>query len=214
MREDAKRREGTGANRAIPMTVKRYKTIYADPPWAERGAGQVVRGAQRHYPLMNTEDIMALKFDGIPICQYAEDNAHLYLWTTNNFLPHGLQVIKAWGFDYKTCITWAKDKIGLGQYYRGQTEHCLFAVRGVLPYRFLEGPEGLKRAQGATLITAPRGEHSVKPDRMRAMIETVSHGPFLELFARHKMPGWDTIGNEELRVGLFSEDTGAPTVIT
>lgn len=190
--------------------MKRYRTIYADPPWAERGAGQVVRGAQRHYPLMETKQIQALSFGGVHVADLAEDNAHLYLWATNNFLPDALEVIKAWRFEYKTCITWAKDKIGLGQYYRGQTEHCLFAVRGMVPYRSIDGPEGPKRAQGSTLITAPRGEHSVKPDRMRAMVEIVSAGPYLELFARHKMPGWDTIGNEALRVGLFSEDTGAP----
>ena len=65
----------------------------------------------------------------------AEDNAHLYLWATNNFLPDALEVMKAWGFRYVTMITWMKDRIGLGQYFRGLTEHCLFGIRGKLPYK-------------------------------------------------------------------------------
>lgn len=123
-----------------------------------------------------------------------EEGCHLYLWVTNGFLKHGLSVMEAWGFRYVTCITWAKDRFGLGQYFRGQTEQCLFGVRGRLPYKvdLLTG----KRAQGRTLITADRRKHSQKPDQMRTMIEKVSYGPFLELFAREKAPGWDVWGNE------------------
>jgi N6-adenosine-specific RNA methylase IME4 len=117
----------------------------------------------------------------------------LYLWTTNNFLQDGLDVVKAWGFDYKTTITWVKDRFGLGQYFRGQTEHCLFAVRGNLPYR--ERADG-KRAQGVTFFNAPRQEHSRKPEEMRNMIELVSHGPYVELFARRFVRGWTCLGNE------------------
>ena len=163
--------------------MKKYKTLYADPPWLERGGGKITRGAQRHYELMKTPDIERFMVDGLPIGAYAEDNAHLYLWVTNNFLPDGLRVVTAWGFKYKTMITWAKDKIGLGQYFRGQTEHLIFAVRGVLPYRIRE--DG-KRAQGRTLIEAPRRKHSAKPPEARAMIELVSYPDYLELFAREK----------------------------
>lgn len=160
-----------------------YKTIYADPPWNETGGGVIRRGADRHYTLMRTDDICTLEIDGTLIQDIAEDNAHLYLWTTNNKLLDALRVVDAWGFNYKTLITWAKDRFGLGQYYRGQTEHCIFSVRGVLPYRQLNG----KRAQGRTLIDgfdAPRLEHSVKPEVMRQWIEAVSPGPYMELFAR------------------------------
>jgi N6-adenosine-specific RNA methylase IME4 len=173
-----------------------YKTIYADPPWSEIGGGVICRGAQAHYPLMKTRDICALQVEGRYVASLAEANSHLYLWVTNNKLLDGLEVIKAWGFTYKTMITWAKDRFGLGQYYRGQTEHCLFAVRGVLPYRVRE--EGI-RAQGRTLIDgfdAPRGEHSAKPEVMRKWIEAVSHPPYLELFARVKTEGGDSWGNE------------------
>jgi N6-adenosine-specific RNA methylase IME4 len=118
--------------------------------------------------------------------------AHLYLWVTNNFLEDGLQIARAWGFEYKTLITWAKDRFGIGQYFRGQTEHCIFAVKGVLPYKTEDG----KRQQGTTLVTAPRLEHSQKPEQMREYIERVSYEPRLELFARKVPAEWDAIGLE------------------
>lgn len=165
-----------------------YRTIYADPPWWETGGGKIKRGADRHYPLMRTPAIAAL-----PVAELADVNAHLYLWATNNHLEDALSVVKAWGFRYVTMITWAKDKQGLGQYYRGQTEHCIFGVRGRLPYRFKENG---KRAQGSTLLVAPRTKHSLKPPQMRAMAELVSHAPRVELFAREHHKGWDVFGNE------------------
>ncbi len=136
---------------------------------------------------MSTKDILNLNVPSI-----TDDNAHLYLWVTNNFLPDGLAIMKRWGFVYKTTITWAKDHFGLGQYFRGQTEHCLFGVRGNLPYKIIQG----KRIQGTTLISAPRREHSVKPSEFRSMIERVSYAPRIELFAREKHEGWDVWGNE------------------
>ena len=166
----------------------KYHTIYADPPWLERGGGKIKRGADRHYPLMKTSEIMAL--DIASIC---EDDAHLYLWVTNNFLPDGLKVMEAWGFRYVTTITWMKDRKGLGQYFRGITEHCLFGVKGHLPYKL---DENGKRCQGLTGFTAPRTEHSRKPEEMRDMIRRVSYGPYVELFARAPHEGWDVWGNE------------------
>lgn len=168
-------------------TDKKYRTIYVDPPWPEYGGGKIKRGADRHYPLLSIKEIMAL-----PVAKIAEPNCHLYLWATNNYLPFAFEVMKAWGFTYKTIITWGKDKIGLGQYFRGQTEHCLFGVKGCLPYKVADG----KRQQGRTLILAPRHEHSRKPDEMRQMIEKVSYEPRIELFARERFPGWDAWGNE------------------
>lgn len=177
----------------------KYDIIYADPPWMESGGGVKggKRGADRHYPLMKTKEIIAL-----PVKQLAADNAHLYLWTTNNFLPDALEVMTAWGFKYVTMITWGKDRMGLGQYFRGQTEHCLFGVRGMLPYK--TGDDG-KRQQGKTLFLAPRQAHSVKPEEMREMIERVSGRPGfrkLEMFARRPAPGWDLFGNEVESIDL------------
>lgn len=169
---------------------KKYQIIYADPPWCETGGGKIKRGADRHYPLMKTKDIIAL-----PIQSITADNTHLYLWTTNTFMPDALKVMEAWGFKYKTMITWVKDRFGLGQYFRGQTEHCLFGVKGMIPYKITDG----KRQQGTTVIHAPRQEHSKKPGKMRGLIEKVSdRAGFnkIELFARQEVAGWDTWGNE------------------
>ena len=169
----------------------KYKTIYADPPWPETGGGKIKRGADRHYPLMGVKAIMAM---GDQLQDYVDDQGcHLYLWVTNTHLANGLAVMGAWGFEYKTTITWMKDRIGLGQYFRGQSEHCLFGVRNPLPYR--RRPDG-KRAQGVTAFLARRTEHSTKPIEMRRMICDVSYGPRLELFARRETPGWDVWGNQ------------------
>ena len=171
----------------IYKTNNKYKTIYADPPWNESGGGKIKRGADKHYSLMKTKDIIAL-----PVSEIADNNCHLYLWVTNNFLKDGLTVMEAWGFRYVTTITWMKDRIGLGQYYRGMTEHCLFGVKGNLPYKILDG----KRQQGRTGFVASKTIHSEKPIEMRQMIETVSYDPRIELFARQLIDGWDCWGNE------------------
>lgn len=168
---------------------QKYGTILADPPWPERGGGKIKRGADRHYPLMPVKEIAAL-----PVAALALPDSHLYLWVTNNYLPDGLKVMAAWGFRYVTTITWAKEgNPGLGQYFRGMTEHVLFGVRGQPPYKLTADGN---RCQGTTLITAPRGEHSAKPEALRTMIERVSRGPFVELFARQTYAGWDAWGNE------------------
>ena len=182
----------------VPAQAGSYRTLYADPPWPERGGGKIKRGADRHYALMPVAEILAMPFG-----EWAAPDAHLYLWVTNNYLPAGLECVKAWGFRYVTMVTWVKDRAGLGQYYRGRTEQCLFAVRGKLPYRTLE--DG-KRAQGLTMIDepegwpgaieAPREKHSVKPGRMRLFVESVSHAPRLELFARLASIGWDVWGDQ------------------
>lgn len=171
----------------IPFPNKKYKTILADPPWKESGGGKIKRGADAHYPLMTTKEICEM-----PVQQIADDNCHLYLWTTNNFLQDAFKVMEAWGFEYVTCITWMKDRQGLGQYFRGMTEHCLFGRKGMLPYKTVDG----KRQQGITGFYAPKEEHSKKPDTMRQMIEKVSYMPAIELFARQKVDGWDCWGNE------------------
>ncbi len=172
--------------------METFRTIYADPPWPESGGGRIKRGADRHYPLMKLSEIYYL---GGMVRDLAEDNSHLYLWATNNYLPQALKVMATWGFTYKTMITWAKDGIGLGQYFRGRTEHCLFGVRGNLHYNIEDG----KRQQGETLIVSNRGRHSEKPEAMRAMIERVSYPPYMELFCRG-IPrfGWVGWGDETI----------------
>jgi len=161
-----------------------------DPPWNETGGGKIRRGADKHYPLMKTKDI--IKLLRIVLKDSVEDNAHMYIWVTNNHFKDGFQIMEELGFKYKTCITWMKDRFGLGQYYRGLTEHCLFGVRGMVPYKTADG----KRQQGVTGFTAPRLKHSQKPIKMYELIEKVSSPPFVELFARNKREGWGSWGNE------------------
>jgi N6-adenosine-specific RNA methylase IME4 len=167
----------------------KYKTIYVDPPWPEVGGGKIKRGADKHYSLMSVDEIALY---GDLINMVAQENCHLYLWATNNYLKDAFRLLEKWGWKYITMITWMKDRKGLGQYFRGKTEHCLFARKGVLPYRTKDG----KRAQGVTGFIESRGKHSAKPKTMREMIELVSYAPRLEMFAREKHKGWDVWGNE------------------
>lgn len=172
----------------------KYRTIYADPPWNEAGGGKIKRGADRHYPLMKTPEIIELMKEVLDGKVDQENGCHIYLWVTNNFLQDGFEVLEALGFEYITMITWGKERMGLGQYYRGMTEHCLFGATKKRPsYRTL--PNG-KRAQGKTLFIERKGRHSEKPEQMRQWIEQVSHGPRLEIFARDQFEGWDVWGNE------------------
>lgn len=191
----------------------KYQTIVLDPPWQYRKGPQVKphgrRWAEDVYPTMTNAEIQAL-----PVGELADDNAHLYLWVTNPRLygerdsdlitPHDL--IKAWGFKYKTCLTWVKSQIGLGSYFRGQTEHVLFAVRGDLRVE----PSA---RQSNVIVTeddemaggsffAPRGPlgHSSKPDAFYDLVEATSPGPYLELFARRQRLGWQTWGNESFQM--------------
>ena len=165
--------------------LRYYQTIAADPPWNESGGGKIKRGADRHYPLLKTPEIIEVMLGAD--CWHPADDCHLYLWTTNNKLRDGLEVMEALGFRYVTMLTWAKDRIGLGYYFRGQTEPLLFGVRGKLKPKV--------RTQ-STLISAPRRKHSQKPDSAYLKMEKVSPGPRLEMFARSKRKGWDVWGNE------------------
>lgn len=123
-----------------------------------------------------------------------EENAHLYLWVTNNFLEDGLEVMKAMGFRYVTNLAWVKDRFGLGQYFRGQHELLLFGVKGKVPYK--RSVVDNKRSCIPTVHHAPRQEHSRKPDYFYEVAERTSYAPYLEVFARRQREGWDSMGNE------------------
>jgi len=188
-------------------TERRYRTIVADPPWPYRsdttGAFVIPKPAEEvalghrgvetmGYRSMSMSDLLALRLE-------AADNAHLYLWTTNAFMVEGHEIAKAWGFTVKTICTWVKTHQGdpgrvsmkTGYYFRGATEHFLFAVRGSLA---LQTAEGLP-----TAYLWPRiGAHSVKPEAFYDLVESASPGPYLEMFARRQRLGWDTWGNEAL----------------
>lgn len=168
-----------------------YRTILADPPWSETGGGKIKRGADRHYPVMKTDAIIELMKEQLE--GRVAEHAHLYLWVTNNFLPDGLRVMEELGFTYKTNVVWAKSKIGLGQYFRGQHEICLFGVKGK-GYDAKTDDRTISSLLGRSLIRAVR--HSQKPDEMHRLIEQRSKGPYLELFARTARKGWSVWGDE------------------
>lgn len=162
------------------QTTKKYRTVLCDPPWSLQQKGQ--RGAARHYELMPLERIKAM-----PVADLVEENSHLYLWTPNNIIPEALQVVKAWGFTYRNMLVWGKPKLGLGVYIRTSHESCIFATRGKAPVKF--------HAQPSFMFCAQQ-DHSHKPEEQFAVIQRLSDGPYLELFARRRMPGWDVWGNE------------------
>lgn len=169
----------------MDQRVNKYSTVYLDPPWNETGGGKIKRGADRHYNLMKTPDI--IQYCKKEILPMLSEDCHCYLWVTNNFLKDGLLLMNEMGFRYVTNIVWVKDRIGLGQYFRGQHEICLFGVKG----KFVSNSR-----QQTTVIMAIREKHSKKPEGMYKKIEAVSNPPYLEVFARQTRYGWEAIGNE------------------
>ena len=173
----------------------RFKTILADPPWQfQNRTGKMAPEHKRlnRYPTMLLSEIMK-----IPVSQVADDPCHLYLWVPNALLPEGLEVMKAWGFHYKTNKVWEKvrkdgepDGRGVGFYFRNVTEILLFGIKGTHARTLAPG-----RSQ-VNLLRTQKREHSRKPDEIFEIIEKCSNGPFLELFARGKRENWVLWGNQ------------------
>ena len=174
---------------------KKYRTIYADPPWQfQNRTGKVAPEHKRlsRYPTMKLDDIKSL-----PVADVADEKCHLYLWVPNALLPEGIEVLRAWGFEYKTNLIWEKvrqdggpDGRGVGFYFRNVTEILLFGITGT-NNRTLQPA----RSQVNLLRTRKR-EHSRKPDEFVDLIERCSPGPYLEMFARGDRDGWDMWGNQ------------------
>ncbi|WP_433683353.1 MT-A70 family methyltransferase [Nocardia sp. CA-119907] len=160
--------------------VRRYRTLLADPPWPTNQKGSW--GASQHYDLMTIERIKAL-----PVAELAEDDAFLWLWVTNGTLRAGYDVMEAWGFTPRSPLTWIKPRLGLGQWLRNMSEHVILGTRGHVSVNFRGQP---------TWMFAVQQEHSRKPEEFYSVIERISDGPYLELFARRPWPGWDAWGNE------------------
>jgi N6-adenosine-specific RNA methylase IME4 len=165
----------------------KYRTVVADPPWAYRdklriGSGPKHKGADSQYQTMPLEEIKALG-----VGEWADSDAHLYLWVTNAFMAEGHEIAKAWGFQVRTILTWVKPRVGLGHYFRNNTEHVLFCVRGSL--KTLTTPL-------RTAYEWPQGRHSEKPAAFYDLVEQVSPGPYLDVFARVHRFHWDAWGNE------------------
>jgi N6-adenosine-specific RNA methylase IME4 len=181
-----------------------FETVLADPPWRfQNRTGKMAPEHKRlaRYGTMTLADIAAL-----PVGDVVSEGAHLYLWVPNALLAEGLEVMRHWGFTYKTNLVWFKtrkdggpDGRGVGFYFRNVTELVLFGVRGS---RRTLAPG---RSQ-VNLFPERKREHSRKPEQLYDIIERCSPGPYLELFARHLREGWHQWGDELLPEGL--EPTG------
>lgn len=182
-----------------------FSILVVDPPWSYGSATGRTRTAEHHYKTIGNQGREVNRRTGagvsaivqsVPIATWAAPHAHLYLWTTCPKLPFAFEVMAAWGFVYKTTLTWVKTastgapaRNGMGFFFRGATEHVLFGVRGRLPI-----PPAMRREN---VILAPRGEHSEKPDEFYRLVDAVSarEAPRLDVFARKHRPGWHVYGD-------------------
>ena len=177
------------------VSDKKYKTIYADPPW--QFSNRTGKMAPEHKRLNRYSTMKLTDIKRLPIANAADEKCHLYLWVPNALLPDGLEVMKAWGFEYKTNIIWEKvrkdgmpDGRGVGFYFRNVTEMLLFGVKGDKNRTLQAG-----RSQ-VNIVRSIKREHSRKPDEVITLIENCSPGPYLELFARGSRENWDMWGNQ------------------
>jgi N6-adenosine-specific RNA methylase IME4 len=195
---DSRKEQGAKVNdlAALATSGRRFSVILADPPWSFHtysGKGKQ-RSAERHYDCMSLDDIKAL-----PVASLAADDCALFLWSVCPELPGALDVIRAWGFEFKTKgFTWIKQNpggqglhTGMGYWTRANSEDVLLATRGNPPRLAMDVHQ---------VIMAPVAEHSEKPGEIHRRIERLLAGPYLELFARAERPGWATWGNE---IGIY-----------
>jgi N6-adenosine-specific RNA methylase IME4 len=174
---------------------ERYATILADPPW--RFTNRTGKMAPEHRRLRRYRTMSFAEIAGLPVVDLAAERSHLYLWVPNALLTEGLEVLKAWGFRYKTNLVWYKirkdggpDGRGVGFYFRNVTELLLFGVCGTNVRTLQPG-----RRQ-VNLLPVHKQEHSRKPIEFYDLIERCSPGPYLELFARRRRQGWRQWGDE------------------
>jgi N6-adenosine-specific RNA methylase IME4 len=179
---------------ALSGLTGRFGSILVDPPW--RFQNRTGKMAPEHRRLRRYETMTFEQIAALPVGDVALPQSHLYLWTPNALIREALEIMGAWGFRYKTNIVWLKvrkdgapDGRGVGFYFRNVTELLLFGVRGKLRTR------AAGRRQTNVIITRKQ-EHSWKPDEPYKIIEACSPGPYLELFARRKVPGWTCWGDQ------------------
>lgn len=168
----------------VPTTLDAYPVLCADPPWRyDANATPDLRSIENHYPTLTLEEQKRLE---VP----AAEDAVMFMWATSPKLAEALDLLAAWGFDYRTCMVWVKDKIGMGYYARQQHELLLIGRRGNLA---VPDPED----RPSSVIEAPRTEHSRKPqEAYDAIARMYPVLPRVELFARGARPGWSVWGNE------------------
>ena len=184
-----------------------FGAILVDPPWsfALRSMRSTSKSAHRHYPCMPLADIQAM-----PVADVAARDCALVMWTTAPFLQHAMATLASWGFTYKSAGAWAKQsptgsawQMGTGYTFRSAAEFYLLGTRGA--------PRRLS-ASVRNLVVAPIREHSRKPDQLRADVEAMYAGPFLEIFAREPAPGWTAWGNETTKFGAAPSEVRAASL--
>jgi N6-adenosine-specific RNA methylase IME4 len=175
-KEEFKQREATWPD-------GKFNVLVVDPPWKYKSRqDDATHRAANPYPMLGIEELC-----GLPIADKSASDCVMWLWTTNAFLREAFELVDAWGFTYKTCLTWAKDRMGTGDWLRGQTEHCFLCVKGK-PFVDLTNQ--------TTLLHGPLREHSRKPDEFYEMVEKLCPGNKLDIFSREARPGWEAFGNE------------------
>jgi N6-adenosine-specific RNA methylase IME4 len=171
----------------------KFRVLYIDPPWAfsswsKKGEG---KSAQNHYKCMTMDELKAL-----PIGDLGDDNSIMFMWCTNPLFPEQIKVMEKWGYTYKTIgFTWVKLNkktptpfIGLGYYSRSNCEYLIIGTKGKVGRP--------KNKSISSVVMSPIREHSRKPDIIRKYIEAMYDGPYIELFARTKIDGWECWGNQ------------------
>lgn len=183
LRRRAAREQQLKAIEVTQWPAGQYHVIALDPPWAyDNRPDDLTHRAANPYPSMTVEEITALDIPALALADCV-----LWLWATNAFIEQAHQIARAWGFEKKTILTWVKDRMGTGDWLRGQTEHCLMCVKG-RPMVTLTNQ--------TTVIYGPMREHSRKPDSFYELIDGLCPGLKVELFAREQREGWEVYGSE------------------
>lgn len=172
-------------NAPLTAPAERFPILYADPPWRYEHVETESRAIENQYPTMSLDDICAL-----PVGNVVTDDAILFLWVTSPKLEEGMRVVREWGFTYRTCMVWDKEKIGMGYYARQQHELLFICTRG-------NPPTPAPSDRPASVIRVARGEHSAKPVEFYELIEKMYPTlPKLEMFCRSPRDGWSVWGNQ------------------
>jgi N6-adenosine-specific RNA methylase IME4 len=167
----------------IPLPEGAFNVIVLDPPWRYEARSQdCTHRARSPYPDLSIEEILAL-----PVSEKAGQDCILWLWTTNAFMREAFACLDKWGFEQKTILTWVKDRMGLGDWLRGQSEHCLMAIRGK-PIVMLTNQ--------STVLCGEARQHSRKPESFFELVESLCPGTKCDWYGRQARPGWVVIGAE------------------
>jgi N6-adenosine-specific RNA methylase IME4 len=191
------------------MSEQKYRTIVADPPWDHSDGTGFNYGARahggKHTPVVPHatfppyRHMTLAQIADLPVSDLAEPDAHLYLWTTQRYLRDSFDLIDGWGFKVSATLTWCKKPMGfMGGAFRSSTEFIHFSRRGSLPHKAQWPSRWFTWGRVGWTQTNAAAKHSRKPDAFLDIVEAVSPGPYLEMFARRQRLGWDTWGNEAL----------------